>query len=126
MTNAAAGQGRILERVQMPKTPYISPDATGSVMGINKGRLADIAGLHRNTFRNPKSVGVQNGLREIIRIVTIAESLCGDTDKALFWFNNEQLALLRFGDRRFGRVGEIECGIANRIEPAPGYGSAFA
>lgn len=92
MTNAAAAQGRILERVQMPRTPYISPDATGSVMGINKGRLADIAGLHRNTFRNPKSVGVQNGLREIIRIVTIAESLCGDTDKALFWFNNEPLS----------------------------------
>jgi Protein of unknown function (DUF2384) len=34
---------------------------------------------------------VQNGLREIIRILTIAENLCGDTDKALFWFNNEPL-----------------------------------
>lgn len=85
-------QGSILERVQMPRTPYISPDATGTVMGINKGRLAEIAGLHRNTFRNPKSIGVQNGLREIIRILTIAENLCGDTDKALFWFNNEPLA----------------------------------
>jgi Protein of unknown function (DUF2384) len=92
MTTAASMQGRILQRVQMPRTPYISPDAAGSVMGINKGRLAEIASLHRNTFRNPKSIGVQNALREIIRILTIAESLCGDTDRALFWFNNEPLA----------------------------------
>lgn len=121
MGAAALTQRRILERVQLPRTPFISPDATGAAMGINKGRLAEIAGLHRNTFRNPRSAGVQDGLREIIRIITVAEQLCGDTDKALFWFNNEPLTdygghtpaeLCAQGKQRvvFAHLAEIENG----------------
>lgn len=82
----------ILARVQLPKTPYISPDALVEALGIAKNQLAHITRLHRNTFRNPSSPNVQEGLREIIRIITIAERLTGDTDKAIYWFNNEPLA----------------------------------
>ncbi len=91
MLATAATPKSVLEAVQLPRTPYISPDATGNILGVNKGRLAEIVGLHRNSFRNPRSNGVQNALREIIRILSMAEDLCGDTAKALFWFNNEPL-----------------------------------
>ena len=44
-----------LASLQEPKTPYISPRRVAHALGVQLSRLAEIAGVHRNTLANPAS-----------------------------------------------------------------------
>ncbi|WP_439546653.1 antitoxin Xre/MbcA/ParS toxin-binding domain-containing protein [Sandarakinorhabdus sp.] len=81
--------------LQEPHTPHISPRRVADVLGVQFSRLADIIGVHRNTMRNPASERLQDRLRDMVRVITAAAELTGDTDRAVYWFMNEPIATLR-------------------------------
>lgn len=78
--------------LQEPRTPYISPSRFSKALGVQVTSLAELAGVHRNTLRNPASERLQDKLREMIKAITAAATLTGDIDKALYWFRNEPIA----------------------------------
>ena len=83
----------LLDGLQEPRTPYISPTRFGELAGVSQGTIARLAGVHRNTVRvNPASEPLQDRLREMIKIITSAVELTGDVEKAFFWFRNEPIA----------------------------------
>lgn len=74
-------------------TPVLSPRRFGQILNIDLQTLADQAHVHRNTIsRAPGSRGVQDFLRESLRVIRAATDLNGDLKHALFWYRNEPLA----------------------------------
>ena len=72
--------------------PVLSPKRFSQAMHIDLQTLAEQAHVHRNTIsRAPGSRGVQDFLREALRVIKAATDLNGDLDKALFWYRNEPL-----------------------------------
>ena len=56
-------------------------------------RLRAQAHVHRNTIsRAPASRGIQDFLREALRVIKAATDLTGDLNKAVFWYRNEPLS----------------------------------
>jgi hypothetical protein len=89
--------GRLLSEVmaslQEARTPYISPAKVADMLGVPLSRLADDAGVHRNTLRtHPGAAKLQDHLRDVVKVITAASELSGDTGKAVYWFNNEPIA----------------------------------
>jgi hypothetical protein len=78
--------------LQEPHTPYISPRRFSDVLGIQVANLAGLAGVHRNTLRNPASERLQDKLREMIRVIAAAGALTGDISRAIYWYRNEPIA----------------------------------
>ena len=62
--------------LQEPKTPYISPKRVAHVLGVQLSRLAEIAGVHRNTLANPASERLQDRLRDMVRVIVAASAGC--------------------------------------------------
>lgn len=81
--------------LQEPRTPYISPKRVAEVLGIQLSRLAEIAGVHRNTLANPASERLQDRLRDMVRVIMAASELTGDLEKAIYWFRNEPIVTLK-------------------------------
>ena len=81
-----------VQSLQEPHSPHISPKRFSAALGVQVTSLADLTGVHRNTLRNPASERLQGKLREIIKVITIAASLTGDINKAIYWFRNEPIA----------------------------------
>ncbi|MBJ6123758.1 DUF2384 domain-containing protein [Sphingomonas mollis] len=81
--------------LQEPRTPYISPRRVAEALGIQLSRLAQIAGVHRNTLSNPASERLQDRLRDMIRVIMAATELTGDTERAIYWFRNEPILTLK-------------------------------
>jgi len=81
-----------VESLQEPRKPYISPQRFSKVLGVQVASLAALAGVHRNTLRNPASERLQDRLRDMVRVISAAAELTGDVDRALYWFKNEPLA----------------------------------
>jgi hypothetical protein len=81
-----------VQSLQEPRSPYISPKRFSAALGVQVASLADLTGVHRNTLRNPASERVQGKLREIVKVITMAASLTGDLNKAIYWFRNEPIA----------------------------------
>lgn len=81
-----------VESLQEPRTPYISPKRFSAALGVQVASLASLAGVHRNTLRNPSSERLQDKLREMVRVITAAASLTGDISKAIYWYRNEPIA----------------------------------
>ena len=72
--------------------PTVSPKRFGQALRVDLQTLAEHAGVHRNTLsRAPDSPSVQRFLREAVRVIRAATDLCGDVNKALFWYRNEPL-----------------------------------
>lgn len=81
-----------IESLQEPRTPYISPKRFSAALGVQVAGLANLAGVHRNTMRNPASERLQDKLREMVRVISAAATLTGDVSKAIFWYRNEPIA----------------------------------
>ncbi len=70
----------------------LSPKRFSEILSIDLQTLANQAKVHRNTVsRAPASEGVQNYLREALRVIRAATDLSGDVESALFWYRNEPL-----------------------------------
>lgn len=81
--------------LQEPRTPYISPKRVAEVLGVQLSRLAEIAGVHRNTLANPASERLQDRLRDMVRVITAAAELTGNLEQAIYWFRTEPIATLK-------------------------------
>jgi len=69
-----------------------SPKRFSRALRIDLQTLAEQAHVHRNTIsRAPNSRGVQEFLREALRIIKAATELSGDINKALLWYRTESL-----------------------------------
>lgn len=80
-----------LREPEMPG-PIFSPRRFSEALQIDLQTLAELAGVHRNTVaRAPASRGIQDFLRESVRVIRAATDLSGDVNKALFWFRNEPI-----------------------------------
>ena len=77
--------------------PSLSPRRYSQAMNIDLQTLAEQAHVHRNTIgRAPGSRGVQDFLREALRVIRAATDLNGDLRHALFWFRNEPLPVFEY------------------------------
>jgi hypothetical protein len=77
--------------------PVLSPKRFSQALHIDLQTLADQAHVHRNTIsRAPNSRGVQDFLREALRIIKAATDLTGDIHRALFWYRTEPLAVFDY------------------------------
>ena len=77
--------------------PLLSPKRFSQALHIDLQMLAEQAHVHRNTItRAPGSRGVQDFLREALRVIKAATDLNGDLNKALFWYRNEPLAVFGY------------------------------
>ena len=80
-----------------PSAPVLSPKRFSQALNIDLQMLAEQAHVHRNTIsRAPGSRGVQDFLREALRIIKAATDLTGDLNKALFWYRTEPLAVFGY------------------------------
>jgi hypothetical protein len=85
-----------LREPELP-APVLSPRRFSQALHIDLQTLAEQAHVHRNTItRAPASRGVQDYLRESLRIIKAATDLSGDVNKALFWYRNEPLSAFGF------------------------------
>lgn len=91
-TRASSG---FVASLQEPRTPYISPKRVADALGVQLGRLAEIAGVHRNTLARPSSERLQDRLRDMVRVITAATEHTADLDRAIYWFKNDPIATLR-------------------------------
>ena len=77
--------------------PLLSPKRFSQALHIDLRMLAEQAHVHRNTItRAPGSRGVQEFLREALRIIKAATDLNGNLNKALFWYRNEPLSVFGY------------------------------
>jgi hypothetical protein len=78
-------------------SPLLSPKRFSEAMHIDLQTLAEQAHVHRNTIsRAPDSRGVQDFLREALRVIKAATDLNGDINQALFWYRNEPLSVFGY------------------------------
>jgi hypothetical protein len=88
-----------VEFLRDPETPapVLSPKRFSQAMQIDLQTLAEQAHVHRNTIsRAPGSRGIQDFLREALRVIKAAAELNGDLNKALFWYRNEPLSVFGY------------------------------
>lgn len=77
--------------------PLLSPRRFSQALHMDLQTLAEQARVHRNTVaRAPGSRGVQDFLRQALRIIKAATDLTGDLNRALFWYRNEPLAVFGY------------------------------
>lgn len=90
---------QFLDFLKDPDTPapVLSPKRFSQAMHIDLQTLAEQAHVHRNTIsRAPGSRGVQDFLREALRVIKAATDLNGDLNRALFWYRNEPLSVFGY------------------------------
>jgi hypothetical protein len=86
-----------VEFLREPDAPVLSPKRFSEALHIDLQTLADQAHVHRNTItRAPRSRGVQDFLREALRVIKAATDLAGDVNRALFWYRNEPLSVFGY------------------------------
>jgi hypothetical protein len=90
--NRAAVMSGFVESLREPRTPYISPKRLSEALGVQVTSLAVLAGVHRNSLRNPASERLQDKLLEMVKAITAAATLTGDIGKALYWYRSEPIA----------------------------------
>jgi len=104
--------------------PVLSPRQYVVALKIDLQDLADQARVHRNTIaRAPHSKGVQDYLRQALRVIKAGTDLNGDVSDALFWYRTEPLAVFGYktaetlviegrADDVLRYVGSLEAGAA--------------
>lgn len=87
-----AQQEPFVERFRDPDTPYLSPAKVGDFFGLRVQELAERARVHRNTpTARPHTPQLQRYLREMLRVLTVATEITGDSERAVFLLRNEPL-----------------------------------
>ncbi len=77
--------------------PVLSPKRFSQALNIDSQMLAEQAHVHRNTISHaPDSRGVQDILREALRIIKAATDMTSDLNKALFFCRTEPLAVFGY------------------------------
>ena len=103
MTDAADAEPPVLEgafqhfvqflREAKISAPMRSPKRLSQAMHFDLQALAEQAHVHSNTIIHaPGSRGIQQFLREALRVIKAATDLNGDLNKALFWYRIKPLS----------------------------------
>jgi uncharacterized protein (DUF2384 family) len=72
---------------------FVSPQRMSQRLRLPVAELAKLAHVHRNTLaQRPDSPIVQKALEPVVRILTAAEQLTGDADRAIVWFRYQPIA----------------------------------
>jgi hypothetical protein len=72
---------------------FVSPALLSQRLRVPLADLARLAHVHRNTLtQRPESLAVQQGLAPVVRILTAAEELTGDADRAIVWFRHQPIS----------------------------------
>jgi uncharacterized protein (DUF2384 family) len=72
--------------------PIFSPEKVMNLLRVQATELAAAAKVHRNTIRvSPSTAKLQNYMRDLVRVLTAASDLFGDTEKAVSWVRNAPL-----------------------------------
>jgi hypothetical protein len=72
--------------------PVLSPKRFSAALHIDLQSLAEQAHVHRNTIsRSPGSAGVQQFLRDALKVIKAGIDISGDVSRALFWYRNDPL-----------------------------------
>lgn len=85
---------QFLEYLRDPDTPgpVLSPKRFSAALHIDLQSLAEQAHVHRNTIsRTPGSAGVQQYLRDALKVIKAGIDISGDVSRALFWYRNDPL-----------------------------------
>jgi uncharacterized protein (DUF2384 family) len=83
----------ITQFLDTPDSPILSPKRVADHLHLFVGDLAETVRIHRNTMTTrPQSPKVQEALRNIVRVLTAAEEIFGNTGTATAWLMNEPLA----------------------------------
>lgn len=86
---------QFVEYLRDPDTPgpVLSPKRFSLALHIDLQTLAEQAHVHRNTMsRAPSSAGVQQFLRNALKVIKAGIDVSGSVDRALFWYRNEPLS----------------------------------
>jgi hypothetical protein len=77
--------------------PWLSPRHDAQALHLDPQDLAEQAHVHRNTIgRRPGSRGVQDFLRDALRVISAGTDLHGDLGGALARYRNEPLAVFGY------------------------------
>jgi uncharacterized protein (DUF2384 family) len=71
---------------------HLSPQRMSKRLRLPIAEFARLTHLHRNTLaKSPSSAAVQKRLEPVARILSSAEDLTGDADRAIVWFRHQPL-----------------------------------
>jgi len=83
----------VIEHVTSEDDGTIMPRALGEYIHLEIGALSQLSHVNRNTLtRNPASPKVQEALKPVVEILTIAAELCDSSGKAVAWFLHQPLS----------------------------------
>jgi len=110
MAHGATMLTALLEDIR--ERDFVSPQRLSRRLRLPLSELAKLAHIHRNTLtQRPESQLVQKGLDPVVRILTAAEQLTGDPDRAIVWFRHQPIA--GYGGRT--ALDLVEAGLADAV-----------
>lgn len=94
MTTLARDFPSFLASLKVPDSrTALSPERLAEELEVSIQKLASLARVHRNTISlAPTSPKLQDAMVDVVRVLSAAQALSGDVDKALFWFRNQPIA----------------------------------
>ncbi|MFP6748135.1 MAG: hypothetical protein VCD66_11120 [Alphaproteobacteria bacterium] len=82
----------VVETVTSETDGAIDPRALGNFLHLEITALSRLAQVNRNTLtRNPASFKVQEALKPVVEILSIAANLTGSPGRAVAWFLHQPL-----------------------------------
>ena len=82
----------VLEKVTDLEKGIIAPRALGEFMHLEISAISKLSHINRNTLtRNPDSPRVQEALKPVVEILSIASDLMSSPEKAVVWFLHQPL-----------------------------------
>lgn len=100
-TFSSMNENRLRER----GSSRLSADGMAQTLDMQQQELAHLAGVHRNTLRtHPESPKVQGTLRELTRLLSAAQAVQPDLERAVFLIKNEPIP--SFGHKTLMRLVE--------------------
>lgn len=93
MTAVASDFPSFLASLKAPGSrTALSPLKLADALELPLQKFAALARVHRNTLsQTPTSPKLQEAMVDVVRVLSAAHALAGDTDRALFWFRNQPI-----------------------------------
>lgn len=89
---------QFMERVRASSSSALSPTKLAEALELPAQSLAELARVHRNTLQmRPESPKLQRAMQDVVRVLSAAHGLCGDMERALYWFR--QYPIAEYGHR---------------------------
>jgi len=109
-TLATLDFAELLDTSREPGTSRYSVTSIARSLDLRFQELADLAKVHRNTIRaHPESPKLQNALRDLMRLLSAAQGVRSDLQRAVFLIKNAPIA--DFGHKTLMQM--VEAGRTN-------------